>query len=111
MRVLLNDLLDNFSQFFEKIGLRFWIAHGTLLGWSWNGKTLPWDDDIDVQTTVLQLWYALKYNMDEWKGRYVFEINPNFVDRRLLRENVIDARFIDKETGAYIDITGKRMLL
>jgi hypothetical protein len=27
---------------FNELGLETWIAHGTLLGWWWNGKILPW---------------------------------------------------------------------
>ena len=32
-----------------------WLAHGTLLGWWWNGRTLPWDGDADAQVRLATL--------------------------------------------------------
>jgi hypothetical protein len=29
-----------YLNFFREQGLETWIAHGTLLGWWWNGKVL-----------------------------------------------------------------------
>lgn len=80
---------------------------------------MPWDSDIDVQmtnTTVHML--ASYYNMtihtfyigdDDEKRDYMLEVNPKYMDpsyEDIL--NVIDARWIDIETGLFIDITAVR---
>jgi hypothetical protein len=42
-------LLRSYMTAMERIGVRTWIMHGTLLGWWWNGRVFPWDSDLDVQ--------------------------------------------------------------
>lgn len=62
---------------------------------------------------------AKYYNMTEYhymlpdlpkgNGNYMLEINPNFVYRGTDdKDNVIDARWIDTDTGLFIDITTVR---
>ncbi|KAI0142445.1 LicD family-domain-containing protein [Hypoxylon sp. NC0597] len=34
-----------------------WLAHGTLLGWWWSGRVMPWDYDLDVQMPTATLAY------------------------------------------------------
>ena len=79
---------------------------------------MPWDSDIDVQmmnTTVHML--AGYYNMtihtfdigDDEKRDYMLEVNPKYTDPSYDDTlNVIDARWIDIETGLFIDITAVR---
>ncbi len=38
--------------------------------------------------------------------RYVLDVNPNHVTRERQRNNRVDARFVDKETGLFIDLFG-----
>ncbi|KAI9853801.1 MAG: hypothetical protein M1830_006629 [Pleopsidium flavum] len=101
------------------IGAETWIMHGTLLGWWWNRKILPWDSDVDVQVSEPTMHFlASYYNMTVHhyklphipQGReYMLEINPSYVKRTQADEfNVIDARWIDTETGLFIDITTVR---
>jgi hypothetical protein len=128
--VVLKNLVRSYLTFFAAEGLETWIAHGTLLGWFWNGRILPWDYDIDTQVSGATLRIlAEKYNgtihehdipLDELtilrKGRdenmsskrtYLLDVNPNAVERvRGDGMNVIDARWIDRSSGLYIDITG-----
>ena len=123
------------------LGAETWLCHGTLLGWWWNRKSLPWDSDVDVQMTVSTVSFlAGFYNMTvhnycgaddahgvvgvEGEGRvggrrekrgpvkqYMLEINPGWTDGRFEdRLNVIDGRWIDMETGLFIDITAVRVL-
>jgi phosphorylcholine metabolism protein LicD len=102
--------------------------HGSLIGWYWNGKILPWDDDLDVQVSEPSMAFlAAYYNMtvhhysvkippeatgDAWDeaGRdYLLEINPNWTNNSTEdKHNVIDARWIDMTTGLFIDITALR---
>lgn len=117
------------------IGAETWVMHGTLLGWWWNQKVralhhvdffaliihqiLPWDSDLDVQVSESTIHFLAKYyNMTEHhyklshvpEGRiYLLEINPHYVLRVTEDKlNVIDARWIDTDTGLFIDITTVR---
>lgn len=102
------------------IGAETWIMHGSLLGWWWNRKIMPWDSDVDVQMSEGSMDYLAKYynmTIHHYKlpgldhGRdYLLEINPNYVNGSVADWlNVIDARWIDTETGLFIDITTLRM--
>ncbi|ODQ78337.1 hypothetical protein BABINDRAFT_162972 [Babjeviella inositovora NRRL Y-12698] len=112
-------------RFVETAGLRSWLAHGTLLGWYWNGLNMPWDGDVDVQITMESLYkLAREYNqtlvvdytstkgedstmaLNAAVGSYLIDVGPSFFSRlRTNGENTIDARFIDTATGLYVDIT------
>ena len=78
----LRHMIRAYLHFFHERGLETWIAHGTLLGWWWNGKVrsiqqlcssmllpyktnnavqmLPWDWDIDTQVAGETLEYLAK---------------------------------------------------
>lgn len=120
----LYDLIRAFLTTAREKNIETWIAHGTLLGWWWNGKMLPWDWDLDVQVSVSTLnWMGDHLNMTihnytsvsidengneiEVVRQYLLDVNSNIDERtRGNGENVIDARFIDTSTGLFIDITG-----
>ncbi|KAL8844147.1 MAG: hypothetical protein Q9176_001553 [Flavoplaca citrina] len=111
-------MLRAYLTFFHENRLESWLAHGTLLGWWWNGKMLPWDWDIDTQVSGSTLKYlAERYNHTHYdyvsqsdppvKRTYLLDINPASVEReRGNGNNIIDARWIDTTNGLYIDITG-----
>jgi len=102
------------------IGAETWLMHGSLLGWWWNRKIMPWDSDIDVQVSEPTMKFLGDYynmTIHHYKspripeGRdYMLEVNPKYtyrgVDDRL---NVIDARWTDTDTGLFIDITTVRV--
>ncbi|OKO93450.1 Protein MNN4 [Penicillium subrubescens] len=113
----LTHMIRAYLNFFDENDLETWIAHGTLLGWWWNGKILPWDWDMDTQVPDTTLAYlADHYNQTiveyvipggKEKRDYLLDINPWSRQReRGQGHNIIDARFIDVTTGLYIDITG-----
>jgi len=115
----LTNLLQTFLSTFIDIGVETWIMHGTLLGWWWNRKILPWDSDIDVQVSEDSMQFlASYYNMSVFHYRtprvpdgrdYMLEVNPHYKIRdQSDRLNVIDARWIDTDTGLFIDITTVR---
>ena len=111
--------------------------HGSLLGWWWNRRIMPWDSDVDgkscpgaghartlttarpVQMSESSMSYLAEYyNMTVHhfklpgisEGRdYMLEVNPHYVNGSITDHlNVIDARWIDTETGLFIDITTLR---
>lgn len=109
----------------------YWLAHGTLVGQHWGGKPLSFDDDLDIQTTFEALHKMWPYRNQMFAERYTLQINPWYLRRTSLNNkkvggprfginhetkqrivlpkrqepNVIDARFIDTETGVFADIT------
>lgn len=115
----LTALMQTFLSTMSDIGAETWIMHGTLLGWFWNQKILPWDSDIDVQVSEPTIAFLAKYyNMTEYhytlpgvkNGRtYLLEVNPHYIYRdQADKLNVIDARWIDTENGLFIDISTVR---
>lgn len=115
----LTALMQTFLSTMSDIGAETWIMHGTLLGWWWNQKILPWDSDIDVQVTEETIAFLAKYyNMTEYHfslpeisaGRnYLLEVNPHYTIRGIEDKlNVIDARWIDTDTGLFIDVSTVR---
>ena len=115
----LTALIQTFLSTMADLGAETWIMHGTLLGWWWNQKILPWDSDLDVQVSEPTIGFLAKYyNMTEYHfklpeveaGRtYLMEVNPRYTIRSVEDTlNVIDARWIDTETGLFIDISTVR---
>merc|ERR1711977_617340 len=115
----LSNLIQTYLATFSDIGVETWLMHGTLLGWWWNRKILPWDSDSDVQVSEASMHYlASYYNMSVFhyktpripEGRdYMLEVNPHYVNRlQTDKLNVIDARWVDTTSGLFNDITTAR---
>lgn len=113
--IILERLLRNWSRFVEEKGLVSWIEHGPLLSWYWNGLMFPYDNDIDVQMPVKELLRLSRdYNQtlvledpSEGYGKFLIDVGSYVHNRGISKkENHIDGRFIDVESGIYIDITG-----
>ena len=119
LSVSIHQLIKSWLRLTNQYGLSTWIAHGSLLSWYWNGMQFPWDTDIDVQMPIEDLHKLARNfnqsmivdfgnNESELKfGRYFLDVS-NILSQRTRGNgnNNIDARFIDVETGLYIDITG-----
>ncbi|KAI0113778.1 LicD family-domain-containing protein [Nemania sp. FL0031] len=54
-RPALRNLVRSYLGTFKALGVETWLAHGSLLGWWWNGKVMPWDYDLDVQVSTATL--------------------------------------------------------
>ncbi|KAF3764470.1 hypothetical protein M406DRAFT_29237, partial [Cryphonectria parasitica EP155] len=115
----LKNLVQTYLATFAELGIETWLMHGSLLGWWWGQKVLPWDTDIDVQVTEESMHYlASYYNMSTFHYKtsrmpygkyYMLEVNPNYINREQTdTSNVIDARWIDTDSGMFIDITTVR---
>lgn len=116
----LTDLMRTYLSTMNDIGAETWIMHGSLLGWFWNRKIMPWDSDVDVQMSEGSMHYLAKYynmtmhhfRLPGWEhGRdYLLEVNPHYLNASTSDWlNVIDARWIDTESGLFIDITTLRV--
>ncbi|KAK6457839.1 LicD family-domain-containing protein [Scheffersomyces xylosifermentans] len=114
-QIILDRLLRNWFRFAEEKGLISWIAHGPLLSWYWDGLMFPFDIDIDIQMPSAELNRLSKhYNMtlvvedvQEGFGKFLIDCSTFLHHRDMAaKDNHIDARFIDVDTGTYIDITG-----
>ena len=112
--IILDRLLRNWQRFSIEKGIITWIMHGPLLSWYWNGLMFPYDNDIDIQMPIDELInLAQNYNQtlvvenpSEGYGKYLIEVNSYMHNRGVsAKENHIDARFIDVDSGIYIDIT------
>lgn len=119
--ISLHRLIKNYLNFTKQHGIITWIAHGTLLSWYWNGISFPWDTDLDVQMPIDQLHKLSRHynqtliveNVGDDKGnfngmgKYFIDVGSSINYRTKGNgNNNIDARFIDVDTGLYVDITG-----
>lgn len=113
-KILLERLLRNWFKFSQTVDAVSWLAHGPLLAWYWDGLLFPFDDDIDVQMPIKYLVdFCRDYNqslvvedINEGFGKYFVDCSSFIHHRyRTKSNNHIDARFIDVDTGSYIDIT------
>ncbi|KAI0872447.1 LicD family-domain-containing protein [Hypoxylon argillaceum] len=73
-RPALRRLVRSYLTTFAALGVETWLAHGSLLGWWWNGRVMPWDYDLDVQVSAATL--ALlgdRYNQSSHEYEYEVE--------------------------------------
>ena len=76
--------------------------YGNLIGYYFNKKFLPWDDDIDLILVENSIKKLDNYNGSD----YVIEVNPfsDIFDNEDIN-NHISARVISKRNGCFIDVT------
>lgn len=102
-RACLKGLIQTYLSTMDDIGIETFIVHGTLLGWWWNRRIMPWDEDVDVMVSERSIDHLANfYNMtihtfrfpDVGHARdYLLEINPHYVDDSVDLVNGIDARW------------------
>ncbi|CCF58186.1 hypothetical protein KAFR_0E00320 [Kazachstania africana CBS 2517] len=111
----LNAMIRTFQKFTAANGIISWLGHGTLYGYIYNGQTFPWDNDFDLQMPITHLNYLSEYFNQTLvledprfgNGRYLLDVGTSITIRTNGNgKNNIDARFIDIDSGLYIDITG-----
>lgn len=112
--IILDRLLRSWNRFAEEKGIISWLMHGPLLSWYWNGLMFPFDLDIDIQMPMTDLIRLAKdYNQTlvvedpmEGYGKFLIDVGTFIHNRDIsTRSNHIDARFVDVDSGIYIDIT------
>ena len=101
----LKKLLKEFTILCQEKNIKPILMHGSLIGWYFNGKMLPWDNDIDIVLvggSIDKLKQLDKFENDN----LIIKVNSNSNYRgHDDRHNVIDARVISKNNGVFIDIT------
>lgn len=111
----LNSLVRNWLKFSNANGLLTWVAHGSAYGHLYNGQRFPWDNDHDVQMPIKHLHLLSRHfnqtlvmeDPREGNGRFLVDVGDTITTRtRGNKRNNIDARFIDIDSGLYVDITG-----
>ncbi|CAI4044354.1 hypothetical protein SKDZ_11G0190 [Saccharomyces kudriavzevii ZP591] len=111
----LNSMIRTFQKFTKANGIISWLSHGTLYGYLYNGMAFPWDNDFDLQMPIKHLQLLSQYfnqsliveDPRDGNGRYFLDVSDSLTVRiNGNGKNNIDARFIDVDTGLYIDITG-----
>ncbi|EFY92442.1 mannosylphosphate transferase [Metarhizium acridum CQMa 102] len=121
-QTVLEDLIRSYLNVTNHYGIETWLAHGTLMGWWWGGRIMPWDSDIDVQLSFETLdsiapelnFTEYRYEFHHADGQlvsksYLLDINPYYNEVGMGDgNNVIDARWIDTHSGMYVDITAVR---
>lgn len=109
---IIQHLIRNWFEFAEAINMPSWVNYGSLLGWSYNGVNMPWDTDVDIQLSIRHLDYLAQHyngslileNPKFGNAKYLLDISPTYIKQGNGR-NFIDGRFIDINSGLYIDIS------
>ncbi|KAG2732248.1 hypothetical protein G9P44_004665 [Scheffersomyces stipitis] len=109
---IIHHMIRAWFQFAETTGYASWINHGSLLGWIYNGVNMPWDTDVDIQMPIAQIDKLGRYhnnslileNARYGNGKYYLLVAPTYLKYGNGR-NFVDARFIDINSGLYIDIS------
>lgn len=97
------------------LGVVTWLVHGSLLGWYWNRRILPWSSGLDVQTTIEDMQHLSEhYSMTTYhftfpgsdiRRDYLLEVKSELPDKSTAdAETETSARWIDMNSGLYIDI-------
>ena len=108
----LRALMASFHRFAGDQGMAYWLTSGTLIGQVLWGRILPFDQDVDLLTTLGALHAVRALNRTLVEDRYWLDINPYYLVRASLNvaktdgpePNKIDARWVDTWTGHYIDV-------
>lgn len=107
------NLLLELRRVCEKLGLRYYLTAGTLLGAVRHGGFIPWDDDIDVAMPRRDYDKLAQLGPRCFHAEYIYQeyrTEPNFpyyfakLRRRGTRAEEPVLRAIEMEQGYYIDI-------
>lgn len=114
-KIVLHQMLHTWLYFSFNAGAISYPAHGSLLSWYWNSMVFPWDGDVDVILPIQDLSnLCMNYNSSliiqspsDGFNKYYLDCTSSLPVREHGNgANNIDARFIDVDTGMYIDLTG-----
>ena len=112
-QAVLPIILKSFAEFMSTHDLQFIIMHGSLIGWWWNKESLTWDEDIDLCVTLATLEVLDTLQEKTSDVDFLLDVNKYYQTREsankhhtdAIEQNRIDARYIYKQNGMYIDLT------
>lgn len=101
----LRHLLSEFMTICDERGIKPIMMAGGLIGWQFDRKMLPFDDDIDFYVSAEDVFKIVA--LDGYKGNNCFfEVNPHWSKKpEESSQNQIDARLISSIDGVFIDVT------
>mgnify|MGYP001193543916 CR=1 FL=1 len=100
----LKMLLSETVHIFNTVHIPCIIMHGSLIGWYFGQKMLPWDDDIDI-VILDEHREKIKTLHGYQNNKILIEVNPVIDTIHRDPSNIIEARIICKNTGVFIDVT------
>ena len=105
-RERLRFLLREFMGLCDERGIEPILMFGGLIGWSFNGELLPWDDDLDLTLAGASI-ERLRLLDGHATEEILIEVNPHAGRRRWRKRdpNAIDGRVICRRTGHFLDLT------
>jgi len=96
--ISIRTTLSILGQYLTKIGVEYWLTHGTLLG-SWRHQDIiPWDDDADIEVTqdgLSKLHREVLHNPPPENYTFIFRVGQHSAS--------IPFKFADIKTGIYVD--------
>ena len=96
-------LIQTYLATMNDLGAETFIMHGSLLGWWWNRRAMPWDSDLDVMVSERSIQHLARYynltiyshvvpDTDGSRRDYLLEVNPHCANATRDQINKIDAR-------------------
>ncbi|ONH67775.1 Protein MNN4 [Cyberlindnera fabianii] len=113
-QAVLTRLLRTWFALTSNAGLLSWVSHGALLAHEFNAVGFPWDDDLDIQmpfkhfARLAELYNSsiIVEDPEYGLGRFYLDTTNSITHRSKGNGlNRIDGRFIDTNTGFFIDVT------
>ncbi|KAI0855481.1 LicD family-domain-containing protein [Xylaria cubensis] len=116
-RPALRHLVRSYLTTFKTLGAETWLAHGSLLGWWWNGRIMPWDYDLDVQVSVATLsflgerynrsMHEYEYEVDEEEENETFLFDTTTAETKLERIDLRSSNGSDSDNNERVATTTK----
>ena len=111
-QLYLLQMLKDFDKICKEIGVKYWLASGTLLGAMRHGGFIPWDDDIDVEMMKEDYNKLIKFFKETDKyviqthenDHYYFQTFAKFRDKNSELEEKTRGQQHYKYKGVFIDI-------
>ncbi|EGV63288.1 hypothetical protein PSN45_004440 [Yamadazyma tenuis] len=115
----ISRLIRGWLNLCSKLEIPSWLTDNNLIGWHMNGLHLPFEDDFSFQITMKDILKLVDQGLNQSiifdysdidkgiKSEMFLDISPYFKMRdRNNKENLVDIRLIDLETGLFLNIIG-----
>lgn len=82
--------LDMFHKYSKKENMLYSLHAGSLAGFYWNGKVMPFDDDIDIITSNDSFQKIKKFFWEDASPRSDYQIKKSYTSRKNSRVKKVD---------------------